>query len=139
MRDIHPSFYQTLPALLVPFALFLLLPLGAKPFYVLLFFIWLQLSFFLFIRLFISTTHYLVWPDRIEKKTGVFSVQSRSIPFDEITEIYSRKSLFQRLFGIGDIFIDTAGGREFTVVLGGVRHPDEVAQSLFALKKRGAA
>ena len=138
-EGIHPSFSQCLPVFILPFGLFLLLPFGARHLYVNIFFVWSEVFFYYLIKAYIATIHYIVWLDRIELRTGLFDRRSKSIPFDEITEITCKQSLYQRIFKIGDIFIETAGGKDFTVALAGVKYPKQVAQCLFAMKKRGGA
>ena len=138
-EGIHPSFSQCLPVFILPFGLFLLLPFGAKHLYVNVFFVWGEVFFYTLVKGYITTIHYFFWPDRIELRTGFFERRSKSIPFDEITEITCKQSIYQRIFKIGDIFIETAGGKDFTVALAGVKYPQQVAQCLFAMKKRGGA
>ena len=42
-------------------------------------------------------------------KKGVFTVTRKHVPFRTITNISSRAGLFDRLFGIGSVHIETAG------------------------------
>src|SRR5258708_3794223 len=139
MEGLHPSYSQCLPVFILPFGLFLLLPFGARHLYVGIFFVWLEIFFHTLIKGYISTIHYVFWSDRIEIRTGLFDRRSKSIPFVEITKISCKQTLYQRLFMIGDVFIDTAGGKEFTLSLAGVKYPEQVAQCLFAMKKRSGA
>src|SRR5208282_5726116 len=69
-NGIHPSFSQCLPVFILPFGLFLLLPFGAKHLYVNVFFVWLEFFFYYLVKGYIATIHYVVWPDRIELRTG---------------------------------------------------------------------
>jgi len=138
-KGLHPSFSQCLPIFFLPFGLFLLLPFGAKHLYVNIFFVWLEVFFYTLVKGYITTIHYVFWPDRIEVRTGIIDCRSKSIPFAEITEISCKQSLYQRIFKIGDIFIETAGGRDFTLALAGVKYPQQIAQCLFAMKKRREA
>ncbi len=139
IEGIHPSLLQCLPVYLLPFGLFLLLPFGARHLYVDIFFVWLEVFFYTLVKWYILSIHYVFWPDRIEVRTGLFDSRSRSIPFVEITEISCKQTLYQRIFKIGDVFIETAGWKEFTVALAGVKYPEHVARCLFAMKKRGTA
>jgi len=132
---LHPSFFQCLPTLIFPFLIFILLPFGTRLFIVVIFFFYLEICFWVFVRFYLSTIHYVAWPDRVEKRTGIFQRDSKSIPWDQITEISCKQTLFQRLFKIGDIFIETAGGREFQICWAGVKHHEQVANCLFAMKK----
>jgi putative membrane protein len=97
----------------------------------------LETSFLIFVWVFLATTFYVLLPDRIEIRTGVFVKRSRTIPFDKIINITCKQNLAQRVFGIGDILIDTAGGTPFEVALVGVDNHEKVKDLVFALKKKG--
>jgi putative membrane protein len=137
-RIFHPSFYQCLSVFLIPLPMFLFLFYGVRLFYVLLLFWLMETSFLIFVWVFLGTTFYVLLPDRIEIRTGVFVKRSRTIPFDKIINITCKQNLAQRVFGIGDILIDTAGGTPFEVALVGVENHEKVKDLLFALKKKGA-
>jgi|GEM_PF-3425563 len=137
-RIFHPSFYQCLSVFLIPLPIFLFLFYGVRLFYVLLLFWLLETSFLIFVWVFLATTFYVLLPDRIEIRTGVFVKRSRTIPFDKIINITCKQNLAQRIFGIGDILIDTASGTPFEVALVGVDNHEKVKDLLFALKKKGA-
>jgi uncharacterized membrane protein YdbT with pleckstrin-like domain len=139
LKSFHPSFYQCIPVFFIPFPLFLFVLLGVRLYYILMFFWILELSFLFYIWVFLSTTLFIIRPDRIEIKTGVFVKRSRTVPFDQIINITCKQTLAQKLFRIGDIFIDTPGGKPFELALGGIDNHEEVAEFLFALKKRGEA
>jgi putative membrane protein len=139
LRVFHPSFYQCLSVFLIPLPVFLFLFYGVRLFYVLLIFWLMEMSFLLFIWVFLATTFYVLLPDRIEIRTGVFVKRSRTIPFDKIINITCNQNLAQRFFGIGDILIDTAGGKPLEAALMGVENHEKVAELFFALKKKGAA
>ena len=134
---LHPAFAQCLPVFLVPFILFLFLFYGLKLHYVLLVFWSLETSFLFMVWIYIATTLYVFFPDRIEIRTGVLVKRSKAIPFDRITEISYKQTLFQRFFRIGDIHIDTAGDKTLEAVLAGVEFPKQITQCLFAMMQRG--
>lgn len=136
-EGLHPAFAQCFPVFMLPFGMFLLFPFGVNHVFIYFFFVYLEFCLYHFARLYILTTHYVFWDDRIEFRAGLFRSTSKSIPFSEITEVTCKQSLYQRLFKIGDIFIETAGGREFTIALAGVKYPKQITDTLFALKKRG--
>ncbi len=137
LKTFHPSFYQCTPVLFLPFPLFLFVLLGVRLYYILMLFWFMEMSFLLFIWVYLTTTLYVIRPDRIEIKTGIFVKRSRTVPFDQIINITCKQSIAQRLFRIGDIFIDTPGGKPFELALAGVERHEEMAEFLFALKKRG--
>ena len=128
-----------MPVFFVPLPLFLFAPLGVRLYYILLLFWFLEMSFLLFIWVYLSTTLYIIKSDRLEIRNGVFVKRSRTVPFDQMVNITCKQTLFQRFFGIGDLFIDTAGGKPFEVSLAGVEKHQELKDYLFALKKRGTA
>lgn len=136
---LHPAFAQCLPVFLVPFILFLFFFYGVKLYYILMFFWILQASFIFMVWIHIATTFYAVLPDRIEIRTGILVKRTKAIPFDRITEISFRQTLFQRIFRIGDLFIDTAGDKSLEAVMAGVEYPKQMAEILFAKKREARA
>ncbi len=137
LRVLHPSFYHYVTVLLIPLALLGLIPLGVD-------FIFVLLTVWVFEILMVSgcwvalvTTRYVIQADRIEITSGILVRQSRSVPYDKIVNITGDQSLLQRLFNIGNIFIDTAGGKPFETALFGVENHQEVVDFLFALKQQG--
>ncbi|HEY5038261.1 MAG TPA: PH domain-containing protein [bacterium] len=135
LKVFHPSFFQCFPVFFIPFAMFLFYPIGVRLYYIYLLFWFLEMSFLLFVWVFLATTLYVIKPDRIEIKSGVFVKRSRTVPFDQIINITCKQNLTQKLFKIGDIFIDTPGGKPFELALAGVENHERVAELLFALKK----
>jgi uncharacterized membrane protein YdbT with pleckstrin-like domain len=89
--------------------------------------------------MFLATTTYVIKSDRIEIRTGILVKRSTAIPFDKIINIASKQNLFQKLFKIGDLFIEIPGVEPSEIALTGVEGPDETAELLFALKKKGTA
>lgn len=136
---LHPSFFQYLSVFTIPLALFLLVPLGVKVFYVLPAFWIFEMLLLLGIWMFLATTTYVIKSDRIEIRTGILVKRSTAIPFDKIINIASKQNLVQKLFKIGDLFIEIPGVEPFEIALTGVEGPNETAELLFALKKKGAA
>ena len=49
---------------------------------------------------------YVIEDNSISFREGVFSVKTITIPYAKITNVSFSQSLFQRLFGVGNIFID---------------------------------
>ena len=136
---IHPSFFQYLSIFTVPLAAFLLVPLGVGVVYVIPAFWIFEMFLLLCLWLFLATTTYVIKPERIEIHTGILIKRSTAIPFDKIINITCKQNLVQKLFGIGNIFIEIPGVEPFEVYLSGVQRHEEVAQLLFALKKKGEA
>lgn len=139
LRFFHPSFFQYLAVFAVPLIFFSLVVLGIDVFYVLLGVLILEMFLLLTTWIFLATTTYVIKTDRIEIRSGILVKLSTTIPFDKIINITCKQNIFQKLFKIGNIFIEIPGGEPFEVVLFGVERHEEVAEFLFALKKRGEA
>lgn len=138
-KVIHPSFYQCLDLFVVPLVFFLLVPLGVGVFYVLIGFWVFELLLFLVVWIFLATTIYIVKSDRIEIHAGIFTKCSTAIPFDKIINVTCKQNLFQKFFNIGNIFIEIPGVEPSEIELIGVEQHEQLAEILFALKKRGVA
>ncbi len=134
-EEFHPSFFQCFPVLFIPAPLFAFLILGVRLYYILLLVWFLEMSFLVSIWVFLSTTIYCILPDRVEIKTGVFVKRSRTVPLKQITNITCKQNIAQRLFKIGDIFIDSPSGKPFELALAGVENHEKVAELLLAFRK----
>ena len=137
IKVFHPSFFQYLSIFIVPLALFLLVPQGVKVAYVFPAFWILEIFLLLCLWIFLATTKYIIRPDRIEIRTGILVKYSTAIPFDKIIDITCKQNLVQKLFNIGDLFIEIPGVDPFGIVLSGVERHQEVAELLFARKGMG--
>ncbi|VVC72211.1 Bacterial PH domain protein [uncultured archaeon] len=78
------------------------------------------LAVILYIELKRRGTTYLVTDRRIIKEVGIFGKASTTTIYSKITDIGMRQSAIQRIFGIGNIYIDTAGGDDMEIVIRGV-------------------
>lgn len=58
-----------------------------------------------------ATTNFTVTTDRIVHRTGVLAKHGREIPLDRLNDISYRQSFFERLVGIGDLLVESAGER----------------------------
>jgi uncharacterized membrane protein YdbT with pleckstrin-like domain len=61
------------------------------------------------IILWIKNLHYFIEDDRVTIYKGILTKQQQNIPYRAITDFVLRRSLYDRLFGIGAIRIQTAG------------------------------
>jgi uncharacterized membrane protein YdbT with pleckstrin-like domain len=134
---IHPSFFQYSAFFVVPSALFFLLFLGVDRCKVILG-VWIfETAMVLAAWILMATTTYVIKPDRVEIKNGVFVRRSRVMPYGQIVNITCNQGFFQRLVGIGNVSIDTAGGKDTGITLAGICRPVKITEFLFALKNRG--
>lgn len=135
---LHPSFFQYLSVFIVPLALFLLVPIGVKIVYVLMTFWIFELLLLFCVWLLLATTSYSIQADRIEIRCGIFVKRSTTIPFDKIINVTCKQTIFQRLFGIGDIFIELPGMEPAGIILSGIDNHEKTASLIFSLKDRGS-
>jgi membrane protein YdbS with pleckstrin-like domain len=54
-----------------------------------------------------SRTEYRFFPDRLEFEEGFFSINKKVITFQNVKEVTLRKGIFQRLYGLGTIYLAT--------------------------------
>jgi uncharacterized membrane protein YdbT with pleckstrin-like domain len=137
LKVFHPSAFHYLGFFVGPLVLLGVLFLWADVFYFLIG-VWvfeILLAPLCWVRL--VTTTYFIKTDRIEIQTGILVKQTRNVPYDQIVNITCDQTLFQKPFHIGNIFIDTPGGKSFELALLGIENHQEIADLLFALKKGG--
>jgi uncharacterized membrane protein YdbT with pleckstrin-like domain len=58
-----------------------------------------------------TTTNFTLTTDRIVHRTGVLTKHGREIPLDHLNDISYQQSFFERMVGIGDLLIESAGQR----------------------------
>jgi len=66
------------------------------------------------------STLYIVTDRRVMKETGLLGKNTNSTIYKKITDVRSSQSAVQRLLGIGNIAINTAGGEGPEIVLRGI-------------------
>jgi uncharacterized membrane protein YdbT with pleckstrin-like domain len=72
-----------------------------------------------------STINFVVTTDRVIYRSGVFAKSGIQIPLERVNNVIFRQSFWNRIFGAGDLIIESAGedGRQ---VFNDVNHPDHV-------------
>jgi uncharacterized membrane protein YdbT with pleckstrin-like domain len=55
------------------------------------------------------TTHFVVTTERLIFRSGIVAKFGREIPLERINDVTFTQSLFERLIGIGDLLIESAG------------------------------
>src|SRR5439155_25512477 len=75
-------------------------------------------------------THFVVTTDRVVFRSGVLSKRGVEIPLERVNNINFRQSIFERMIGVGDLEIESAG-RDGQSTFDNVRHPDAVQQELY--------
>ena len=82
------------------------------------------------------STEYSITPAGMVKTRGILSKDVVTIPFDKITDIRLKKSFVERILGIGNIYIDTAGENGIEMVLRGVPNPDKSYKMILGMMKK---
>lgn len=59
-------------------------------------------------------------PDRVLLRQGLFSKRERSIPTSKITDVSLQQNFFSGMFGIGTLYIQTAGSGDAEIVVKGL-------------------
>jgi uncharacterized membrane protein YdbT with pleckstrin-like domain len=62
-----------------------------------------------------ATTHFVLTTDRLIFRSGVLSKHSKEIPLERLNDVTFSQSLWDRVIGAGDLFIESAGERGQTV------------------------
>lgn len=69
------------------------------------------------------TRRYMVFERRVARREGILSKRIQFMPYNKVERVELRQSIIKRLFGIGDIIIDTG---EDSIVFGSIRRPGTV-------------
>jgi len=87
--------------------------------------IWLVIISFMLVA-FIRSKFYSIELEEqvITYKAGIFSTKKVIIPYSKVTEASFTQTLFQRLFGVGNLNVDTAGGSNVAIHLNDVKQAD---------------
>lgn len=83
-------------------------------------------------------THFVLSTDRVISRTGVISKKSLYIPLERIDNVASSQRVIERLLGVGDLMIESAGetGRQTFTDIG---KPSEVERRIYAEMEREQA
>ncbi|MEA3306313.1 MAG: PH domain-containing protein [Elusimicrobiota bacterium] len=54
-----------------------------------------------------SKTEYRFFSDKLEYYEGFFNIEEKSIKYKNVTEVYLRKGVFQKMYGLGTIVFST--------------------------------
>ena len=89
---------------------------------------WLVALLFILVA-FIRSRFYSIELDdqAITYQGGILSTRKIVIPYPRVTEASFTQTLFQRLFGVGNLNISTAGGGNVAIRMNDVKHSDLVA------------
>jgi membrane protein YdbS with pleckstrin-like domain len=89
-----------------------------------------------------TRTEYRFFPHKLDYFEGFFTVEEKSINYDNVTEVNLRKGVFQKMYGLGTIVLSTPatgfgnGRARSGIHIADVRNPDRVYQQIKDLIKR---
>ena len=72
----------------------------------------------------------------VESRCGIIGRELKSVRIKDLRNVNVRQSLFQRIFGVGDVEFSSAGGPGFEVVFSGVLDPIRVRDLVHTLQQR---
>ena len=78
-------------------------------------------------------TQLLVYRDKVVLETGLIRIAQRHIPIGKITDITVRQGIFGRVFGFGNLYIETAGSPDAEVVVMGLEKITEASDIIIRL------
>jgi uncharacterized membrane protein YdbT with pleckstrin-like domain len=73
------------------------------------------------------TRRYMVLEHRLARREGILSKRVQYMPYNKVERVELRQSILKRLFGIGDLVIDTG---EDSIVFQAVRNPVKVERAV---------
>lgn len=80
-----------------------------------------------------ATTHFVVTNHRVIHREGVVHKKGSSIPLDRVNTVDFSQKLFERLLGMGDLLIESAG-TDGQSSFDDIRKPGEVKKEIFVQK-----
>jgi len=75
-------------------------------------------------------TTYLVTDKRIIKEVGIMGKRTTSTIYRKITDVHMTQSMIQRMLGIGNIILNTAGGEGPEIILSGIDNAPAVKKEI---------
>jgi uncharacterized membrane protein YdbT with pleckstrin-like domain len=74
-------------------------------------------------------TKIIIASDRLRYETGMLSRSTRTIQLSKVQDVQVDQTLFQRLFGVGNLSIETAGETS-RLTIANIDQPQEVADEI---------
>ncbi len=77
-----------------------------------------------------NTTTFTITSDRLINRSGVVQRQGIEIPLERVNTVFFRQTIFERLFGFGDLVIESAG-EQGSQMVDNVRKPLHVQNEIY--------
>ena len=84
------------------------------------------------------TTHFVVTTDRVILRSGWIAKQSMEIRMEKISDVRFQQRVHERMVGVGDLFIESAG-RDGHEVFDNVANPERVQRTISTMRERSEA
>jgi len=84
----------------------------------------------------VKSREYRFFGDRIEFYEGFLNIDRKVVRYDRVTNVGFRKTIWDRLFGTGTIFLDTAGSFISEINIGYITNSERVYEEVQRLVKR---
>lgn len=81
-------------------------------------------------------THYVITDERVLLVEGVVARRVRAVPLSKVTHTDYRRSVFGRIFGYGDLILDSPGGASGLRELTSIPRPDDIYRLIMSLVSR---
>lgn len=78
----------------------------------------------------LQTMEYRFFDKELETYEGFLNVSHNNISYDRVTDISFNRSVWQRLFGVGTIKLNTAGGNAQEISISYVKQPEMAYEEL---------
>jgi len=82
-------------------------------------------------------TKITVLPDKLRYESGLFAKTTRTVELMKVQDVRVDQTLGQRMFNIGNISLETAGGSS-RIVMASIDRPQEAADHILALAQAAA-
>lgn len=84
------------------------------------------------------TTSFVLTTDRLVHRSGLVSRRSREIPLEHLTDISYHQGVLQRMVGIGELLLESAG-RDSVETFSGLPHPASIQREIHQQLEVGRA
>ncbi len=86
----------------------------------------------------VYATSYTVTSERVVQRKGLLSRRVSEVEISDIRNVQVNQGIIQRMFGIGNVGISTAGQSGVEIVFAGIRRPQPVADMIREQRKRSS-
>ena len=124
-HPVVPAVRIVITIIIVSAAVYLIRDLLGELLLTILIVIWLIGLFYIFLAFLMAKFHRVSLDgNTITYNSGILSIRKIVLPYSRITEASFNQSLLQRIFGVGTLNVDTAGGANMAIHVNDIKHSD---------------